>query len=238
MISTDNPRLLARTAGLFYLIVTALALFAYMYVRARLIVRGDLAQTASNILAHEQLWRMGLAASVIVVMCNLPMGLLLYELCKVVNRRVASLALLFITASAILEAGNPLNYFQTLLSLNTPEIAAAFDDSQRQALARLPMRLFGVGFGVSLSFFGVFCLLIGYLIFKSGFLPKFLGVLMALAGVCYLLETFTGFLALPDIPYLLRVTFIAECALMLWLLVFGVNEAKWRAQAAASAATS
>jgi hypothetical protein len=237
MGTNDNPRLLARMAGVFYLVITALAMFAYLHVRGQVMVPGDVAQTAANILAHEQLFRMGAAASVIVAMCNLPLGFLLYELCKVVNRRVALLALLFIVAGAILEARNPGNYFNTLYSLNLPELASAFDANQRQALARLPMRLFGAEFGVALSFFGVFCILIGYLLFKSGFFPRVLGVLMVLAGVSYLLETFTGFLALPDIPYLLRVTLVAEVALMLWLLVFGVNEAKWRERAAASAAT-
>lgn len=228
MRSTDNPRRLARLAGLFYLIVHVSALFAYKYVRGRLIVAGDMPHTASNILAHEGLFRMGIAASVVVVMANLPVGYLLYELCRIVNRRVAGLALLFITASAVLEAGNPINYFETLVDLEQPEIVSAFPDSQRLALARAAMRMFGLRFGVSLSFFGVFCVLIGYLIFKSRFMPALLGVLMMLGGLSYLTNGFTTFLALPEVPHIFAVTMIAETALLSWLLLFGVNETKWR----------
>ena len=228
MNSTDDPRRLARMAGLFYLIIHVMALFAYKYVRGQLIVAGDMPHTASNILGHEQLFRMGIAASVVVVMANLPMGYLLYELCKIVNRRMAQLALLFIAASAILEAGNPINYFQTLVYLKQPEIVSAFNDSQRLALARATIRMFGLRFSVTLSFFGVFCVLIGYLIFKSGFMPSLLGVLMMLGGLSYLTNGFTTFLALPDVPHIFTVTLIAETALLLWLLAFGVNQARWR----------
>jgi hypothetical protein len=235
MSLTEHPRLLARVAGALYVSITALALFAYMYVRGQLIVPGDMAQTASNIVAHEQLYRSSLAAGVVVVMCNLAMGLIFYELFKVVNRFLASLALVFIIVSATLEAANLLNHFQTLLPLTSPDHLRAFDLNQRLALARTSMRLFPVAFGLSLSFFGVFCFLIGYLILRSRFLPPIFGVLMVMAGVRWLVDSFTGFLALPSIPYIHWVTLIAEPSLALWLVIVGVNEEKWRAQARASA---
>src|SRR6266480_3597758 len=93
MTFTEHPRLLARVAGAFYLIITAFALFAYMYVRGQLIDTGDMARTADNIVANEQLFRIGFTAAVIVTMCNLPLGFILYELFKVVNPRLALLAL-------------------------------------------------------------------------------------------------------------------------------------------------
>src|SRR5437899_8845614 len=185
MTFTEHPRLLARVAGLFYLIITAFALFAYMYVYGRVIVSGDMAQTATNILAHERLYRLGFSAAVIVVICNLPLGLILYELLKVVNPRLALLALLFITASATLEAVNLFNYLTPLFTFSLPEYRSAFQASELQALARGPIRVFGYGFSVSLTFFGVFCVLIGILIFRSTFLPAILGVLMIVAGVTY-----------------------------------------------------
>ena len=89
MTFTEHPRLLARVAGAFYLIITASALFAYLYVRDQVIVTDNMAQTAANFLAQEQLYRLGFAAAVIVVICNLPMGLILFELLKVVNPRLA-----------------------------------------------------------------------------------------------------------------------------------------------------
>src|SRR6516162_1368554 len=149
MTFTEHPRLLARIAGGFYLIITAFALFAYLYVRGHVIVSGDMAQTATNLLTHERLYRLGFSAAVVVVVCNLPLGWILFELLKVVNPRLALLALLFITASATLEAVNLFNYISPLFTLSLPEYLNAFDPVQRQALARLPIRLFGYAFSVS-----------------------------------------------------------------------------------------
>src|SRR6266516_6139755 len=188
-----------------------------------------MAQTAANFLAQEQLYRLGFAAAVIVI-CNLPMGLILFELLKVVNPRLALLALVFIIASATLEAVNLFNYIEPLLTFSLPEYVRAFDPEELQALARGPIRMFGYAFSVSLTFFGVFCALIGFLIFRSKFLPAILGLLMMAAGATYWINCFRLFLALP-IPYLPWVTLVSELSLALWLLVVGVNEAKWRAQA-------
>jgi hypothetical protein len=235
MTFTEHPRFLARIAGALYLIITACALFAYLYVRDQVIVADDMAQTAANFLAHEQLYRLGFAAAVIVVICNLPMGLILFELLKVVNPRLAQLALVFITASATIEAVNLFNYIEPLFTFSLPEYASAFGAAERQALARGPIRMFGYALSVSLTFFGVFCALIGILMFRSRFLPAILGLLMIVAGVTYWINSFRLFVALP-IPYVQWVTLIAELSLALWLLVVGVNEAKWRAQAGATAA--
>src|SRR5262245_5106494 len=190
-----------------------------------------MARTAANFVAHEQLYRLGFAAAVIVVICNLPMGFILFELLKVVNPRLALLALVFITASATIEAVNLFNYIEPLFTFSLPEYASAFDTAERQALARGPIRVFGYAFSVSLTFFGVFCALIGILIFRSRFLPAILGLLMIVAGVTYWINSFRPFLALPipDIPW---VTLVAELSLALWLVAVGVNEERWRARAA------
>jgi hypothetical protein len=233
MTFTEHPRLLARIAGVCYLIITVFALFAYMYVRGRIVISGDMRQTAANMLAHEQFYRMGFSAAVIVVLCNPPMGFILYELLKVVNARIALLALIFITISTTIEAVNLFNYIMPLYLFSLPEYRAAFNAEQIQALARGHLRLWGTAFSVSLAFFGVFCGLNGYLLVKSTFFPRFLGVLMLIASAYYLTNySFVGFLGLPDIPFigLLRPTLVAEVALALWLTVVGVNEAKWRAE--------
>ena len=230
MTLTNQPRLIARIAGVLYLIITGCALFAYLYVRSRVIVAEDMAQTAANFMAHEQLYRLGFTAAVIVVICNLPMGLILFELLKVVNPRLALLALIFIVASATLKAVNLFNYIEPLFTFTLPEYVRAFDPEELQALARGLIRMFGYAFSVSLTFFGVFCALIGILIFRSKFLPRILGLLMIVAGVSYWINIFRLFLTLP-IPYLQWATLIAELSLALWLLVIGVNEVKWRTQA-------
>lgn len=227
MTFTQHPRLLARIAGALYLVITACALFAYLYVRDHVIVLDNMTQTAANFLAHERLYRAGLAAGVIVVICNLPLGFILYELLKVVNPRLALLALLFITASATIEAVNLFNYVAPLFTFTLPEYRSAFPANEVQALARGQIKLFGYAFSVSLTFFGVFCGLVGYLIFRSKFLPALLGLLMFAAGVTYWINSFRLFLALP-IPYVPWVTLAAESLLALWLLIAGVDEEKWR----------
>src|SRR5439155_11355840 len=185
MTFTEHPRLLARVAGAFYLIITAYALFAYLYVRGQVIVPSDMAQTATNILAHERLYRLGFSAATIVVICNPPMGLILHELLKVVNPRLALLALVFITVSTTIEAINLFNYISPLFTFSLPEYRSAFQASELQALARGPIRMFDYAFSVSLTFFGVFSALIGFLILRSKFLPPILGILMMAAGVTY-----------------------------------------------------
>jgi hypothetical protein len=230
MAFTEHPRRLARIAGAFYVVIIAFALFAYLHVRGQLIVPGDMARTATNIVAHEQLYRLGFSAAVIVVVCNLPLGWIFFELLKVVNRRLALLALLFITASATIEAVNLFNYIAPLFTFTLREFGA-FDASQQGALARGSIRMFGYGFSVSLTFFGVFCVLVGVLILRSKFLPSLLGLLMLAAGAAYWIDNFVLFLALPDVPYLGWVTLAAESSLASWLLLVGVDEGKWRAQA-------
>jgi hypothetical protein len=229
MTFTEHPRLLARLAGVFYVIITACALFAYLYVRGQVIVVDDLALTAANFRAHEQLYRAGFAAAVIVVVCNLPLGFILFELLKVVNPRVALLALIFICCAATIEAVNLSNYIEPLLTFSLPDYAGAFEPAARQALARGPIKMFGYVFSVDLTFFGVFCVLVGGLILRSRFLPAVLGLLMIVAGVTYWINSFRLFLAWP-IPYVPWVTLVAEASLALWLLVFGVDEEKWRAR--------
>jgi hypothetical protein len=232
MSVTERPRLLARMAGAVYLVIIACGLFGYLYVRHQVIVADDMARTAANLRAHEQLYRLGFVAALVDVVCNLPMAILLFELLKVVNPRIAHLALLFICATTTIEAVNLANYIEPLFTFSLPEYAGAFEATARQALARGPIKMFNYLFGVVLTFFSVACVLNGSLILRSRFLPAFLGLLMIVAGVTYGINSFQLFLAWP-IPYIPWVTLVAELSLALWLVAFGVDEAKWRARAGA-----
>src|SRR5438132_10929796 len=109
-----------------------------------------MARTEDNIVANEQLFRIGFTAAVIVTICNLPLGFLLYELFKVVNPRVALLALVFIIASSTLDSVNSYNYLAPLITFPLPEYLNAFGAERRQALARAPIRFWAYGFSVSL----------------------------------------------------------------------------------------
>ncbi|HSZ53537.1 MAG TPA: DUF4386 domain-containing protein [Caulobacteraceae bacterium] len=232
---TNHPRLLARMAGLFYLAIIVSALWGYLQVRGQLIIPHDMALTAANIIAHQQLYRMGFSAIVITVLCNPPMGVLLYELLKPVNSLVALLALVFIIISTTIEAVNIFNYMSPLFTLTLPEYRTAFQPAELQGIVRGANRLWSYGFSVSLAFFSVFCVLTGYLIIRSRFFPTVLGWLIIAAGAYHLSDSFITFLGLPDIPYigLLRLPLVAEGAFALWLTVIGVDDRKWREQAEA-----
>jgi hypothetical protein len=189
-------------------------------------------RTAANIVAHQQFYRMGIAGSAVTVMCDAIMGILLYGLLKPVNRRLALIGLVFFAISVTIEAVNIFNYMSPLLTLTTPEYRTAFSSAELQALVRGAKRLWAYGFSVALVFFSVSCFVTGYLVFRSGFLPAILGALMMIAGLYYLTDNFSTFLGLPGIPYIgaLQPTLVAESALALWLVGFGVNDAKWRAR--------
>jgi Domain of unknown function (DUF4386) len=141
------------------------------------------------------------------------------------------LALLFIIVSTTIEAVNLFTYISPLFLFTLPEYNT-LDLAAQKTVTSVPIKLFGYAFSVSLTFFGVFCALVGALIVRSKFLPTILGMLMIVAGVTYWINSFRLFLALP-IPYLPWVTLVAELSLALWLLVVGLNETKWLEKAGA-----
>ncbi len=198
---------------------------------------GDAAATARNILANEQLFRWGFAAQLFADLCVLPLVLLLYELLKVVDTRVALLAVFFSLVGTAIEAGTLLGHYAPLIVLQR---GAALGVSQDllQAQAYMSIQLQGIGFAIALAFFGGTMLARGYLIVRSRFLPRIIGVLLAIQGVAYLVNSFADFVA-PAIARsvfaFLMVTAVGELSLCLWLLVMGVNEQRWMEQAAEGA---
>ncbi len=224
-----SPKSAARLAGILYLVVIAGGLFAELGVRGQVMVPGDAAATVANILDHERLFRTGFAVHLFYLACALPIALILYRLFSPVNRHLALLALLFNLVAITVEAGNLLNQFAPLRVLAAAD--AGLVAEQVDGLVYLYLRLFSAGFGISLTFFGFFCLLIGYLVFVSGLLPRAIGVLMALAGACYLVNSFTVFLA-PAVanvlfPYILLPCLVGELVFALWLVARGVNLDRW-----------
>jgi hypothetical protein len=228
-----SPRVYARIAGLLYLLVIAGGAFAELFVRQRLLVANDAAATANNILAHEQLFRWGFAAELIPLLCNVPLAVIFYELFKVVNRRVTLLAVSFSLVGTAVEGAALLQHYEPLILLKRGHDLGV-NLQLLQAQAYMALRLQSIGFAVALTFFGCFCLAMGTLIFRSGFLPRILGIALAIEGVCYLVNSFADFLA-PGIAAqvfaVLMVSGLAEVALCLWLLVRGVNVVKWQERA-------
>jgi hypothetical protein len=235
-IAEASPRVKARAAGVFYFITIVTALFAEVAVRGHLIVSGDAPATAHNILASETLYRLGFVADLIAGAAYLVVTVLLYELLKPVSRGLSLLAAFFSLVGVAVGAVSSLGHLGALLLMGGAHYLNVFDTAQLQAMALLSLKLHGQGANVGLIFFGLYCLVIGYLIYKSTFFPRTIGVLMTIASVSLLTNGFLTFLA-PAFGsgiYILALDGIGEISLALWLLVFGVNVQKWEETAAVS----
>lgn len=234
--ATDtSPQTYARIGGVLYLLIIVLGLFGEMVVRDSLVVTGDAAATASRIMASPLLWRMGIVGDLLMHICDVPLMLIFYVLLRPVNRNLALMAVLFnLVVTAVLIA-TKLNLFSAVFLLGNAEYLKVFEPGQLHALTYLFIKLDSYGFGLGLIYFGCECLVLGYLISKSGYLPRVLGVLMQVAGLCYLINSFSLFLA-PHFanlifPLILIPAFVGESSLCLWLLIKGVNLEMWKKRA-------
>lgn len=230
-----SPQLYARLCGAAYLGIIVLGVWGELSVRAAIVVSGDAAATAANILSSESLWRAGIAGDLLMHVLDVPVLVLLYLLLRPVSRSLA----LFATAAQVVQttvlAINKLALLAPLLLLDDAGYLKAFSPEQLQALSYLAIRLHAYGLGIGLIFFGGACIARGYLIFKSGYLPKALGVLILLAGLCYLINSFALLLAPPFaraiFPAILLPAFVGELALSLWLIVKGIDATQWQRMA-------
>jgi hypothetical protein len=229
-----NPRLNARIAGLLYLFVVVASSFA-LVTMSGLVVRGDPAATAANILASEQMYRLSIAATLLSAVAYTAVVALLYALFKPVNRTLAIVSAFIGLAGCAASATFLVNQLGALSLLDG---AAAADAGQTQMLARHALRLGALGNTLSLVFFGFYCLTLSALVFGATFLPRWLGVFLLIAGVGWLIGNL-GAIVAPDLlggvsRYLIPVSGLGEFVFTLWLLAMAVNPEKWRAQAAAS----
>ena len=232
-----SPRALSRIGGALYVIIIALGTFEEVGIRGRIVVSGNAAATAANLRSMESLWRFGIAAEFVVLVCSIALALIFYMLLRPVSTELAGLAVFFNLVSLTVEAVAATYLGQALFPLGAARYLSAFPPEQRYAMASLAIRTHSYGFGVALIFFGCACLVLGYLIRRSGYLPNVVGVLMQVAGACYLVESFATLLAPPVagrlLPWILVPSFLGESSLALWLLVKGVNVERWAARAVA-----
>ena len=224
----SSPRFRARVAGVLYFLEMLTGGFA-LYVGLRLFVSGNAGATATSILAHESLFQLGFTANLVQFACYIAVTGLLYDLMRPVSRRLSLIAALFSIVGCTIGVVSCVFEIAPLTVLGGSQYLNVFNVEQLQSLALLFIKLYGQCFNISFVFFGFYCLLIGYLIFRSTFLPPILGVLMAIAGLGWL-----TFLSPPLASYLspyILAAGIGEVALVAWLLVMGVNESKWEAKA-------
>lgn len=233
---------LARIGGLCYLLIIVTGLYVEAAVMNKLVVGGDPAATAHNIMASPMFWRSGVLADLITHLCDLPLAMILFVLLRRVSERLALLALLTDLVQTAINGFNDMNLLAPLSLLRDAKYLKALDPAILQTQAYLAIVAHEQVFGVSLMFFACGCLVTGFLIFRSGFFPKMLGVGMQIAGVCYLLNSLALFLspALQDVlfPAILVPAFFAELSLCLWLVVKGVDAEKWAAYGATPATAS
>lgn len=186
-------------------------------------------------MASESLWRIAFVGEMTVYVCAVPLVMIFYVLLSPVNRNIALLAAFFNLVSIAIEGINALSHFAPLLILGGADYLKVFDLRQLQALALLFLNLHAYGFAISLTIFSFVLLLEGYLIFNSGYFPKTIGVLVAIAGLCYLTDSLALFIApafqAKIFPTVLVPSFIGELSLCLWLIVMGVNVPKWKERA-------
>jgi hypothetical protein len=223
-----SQQVYARIGGLAYLIIIIAGACGELIIRNKIIVPGDAAATAGNIAAAPLLWRIGIAGDLLMHVCDLVLAMVYYLLFRRVNKSLALLSLFFGLIQTAVLVTNKLNLMMPLFFSGNANYLKAFDPQQQQALAYVSIKAHEYGFGIGLIFFGFACLIDGYLILKSDFLPRFLGVLITIAGLCYLINSFMLILFPASSGLIFHIilvpTFISELSMCLWLLIKGVKE--------------
>ena len=227
----------ARIAAILTLLIVVLAPFSMLYIPSTLIVPGDAATTASNIMASQGLFRAGMVSDSIVFLIEIVLTVLLYVLIRPVSKTLSLAAAFSRLAMTVIQGINLLNYFIVLFLLSGAGYLTVFAPDQLQALALLFLTAHENVVLIWGLFFGLHLLMFGYLVYKSGYLPKFLGVLLLIVALCYLIQDF-GNMLFPEYKALFTsigsLAFL-EIAFPLWLLIKGVNVEEWEKRSAESA---
>jgi hypothetical protein len=225
------PQLYARLLGALYLATIVLGAFAEGFVTNKLVVPGDPATTAHNIMASPGLWRVAVAGDLIIPVIAVVMVWISYLLLRPVSRYLILLDVFFNLVSLAVEAISKVFLLLVAPTLESASYVQAFEPRQLQVLANLALNSHDITWNIALIFFGCACLVEGYLIYRSGYLPKLIGILMQLAGLSYLIACSAALFApaLSDLitPAILVPALIGESSYCLWLLVKGVDIAKW-----------
>ena len=221
-----SPKLLARMAGLFFLLTILAGIFAQGLVSERLIIFSDASATATNILSHKGLFQLGLTVYLIEMACQIAMITLFYVLLRPVSRNLNLVSTVWGLAGCFIKTFARVFYIASLFPLGGSRALSGFSVEQLQQLALILLRINDLGAAVALGFFGLETTVKGYLIFRSTFLPRWLGVLSIISGAGWLTFLYPplGYRAFPIIAL---IGLVGSVAMIFWLLVFGVNEQRW-----------
>ena len=225
---SNSNKKAARIAGLLYLLLALTGAFSLLYVPSMLVVFGDAAATAENILTSELLFRAGILSGVVSNIIFVFLVLALYYLLSDINRRLAMLMVTLVVISVATGFVNTVNQLGALIALSDADFLLVFEDPELDALAYLFLRLHSHGIQIIQVFWGLWLFPFGILVYRSRFIPKLLGVLLIIAGVGYLLSAMT-FLVLPDYQSAFSTFFtileMGELPIILWLLIVGAKSA-------------
>lgn len=233
-----NVQRYARVAGVLFLLSIVAGGFGEAYVPSRLIVSGDPTATVANIKGFDFLYRLGFAAFLIESLCDITLALILYSLLKPVSKQLSLLAAFFGLIGTALFAFAELFYFAPLVIMKGSGYLQTFSPDQLNSLALLSLKFYGFAGMIFTAYYGMSWIVRAYLIFRSGYLPRFIGVLMAIGGIGFVVRNFAMILApayASDV--LLMLMFPGGLILAVWLLVKGVDGPKWNAKANAARAS-
>ena len=228
-----DPKRLARFAGLIFLVLIATAVFAQGYVSERLFVPGDAATTAANFLANKGLIRAGYAFYLIEMACDMATAVFFYVLLRPVSRPLALVSVVLSLAGCVFKTFARVFFILPLFVLGGSSSLNAFQPEQLQSLVMLLLRINDQGASVAVVFFGFATVLKGWLVLRSGFLPRALGVLSMVSGLGWMTFLYAP-LANRAFPVVIGIALLGVAAYAFWLLVFGVDERRWRERAAAA----
>jgi Domain of unknown function (DUF4386) len=222
-----TPKSLARIAGLLYLVVALLGGFSELYVRSSIVVGGDAASSADNIRASATLFRLGSTADLVQATFFLLTAFALYLLLRHVHELISRAMVIIVSVSVAIICLNMLNQFVALSIATDAEYASVFGASGSDALAGLFTEMHADGYLIAQIFFGLWLLPLGYLVYRSGYFPRALGVVLIAGCFGYLIDTFTHFLV-PGVasslePIVVAPAAIGELGLVAWLLLKGVK---------------
>ena len=230
-----NPNKTARIAGFLYLLLMLFGVFGLLYAPNALVVQGDAVVTANNIKANEFLFRLSIVSTLISQVVNIFLVVFLYKLLKPVNKNYAALMVIFILVAVPIAMLSVLNKVAVLLLLSGAGYLAVFTTNQLQALVPVFLDLHEYGMSIAGIFWGLWLFPMGYLVFKSNYIPKIIGVLLIIGGMGYLID-FVTFFVFPNFGVVFsEYAFLGEVLMVFWLMIKGVNVEQWEKRALESA---